>query len=48
LIRFERDGKRVSDEAELRDVLAEHIDAMPQRLAEMKLLRLGDHAQAER
>jgi len=39
LIRFERDGKPVSDEAELRDALTGYIDAMPQRLAEMKLLR---------
>jgi hypothetical protein len=30
----------VSGEAELRDSLAEHIDALPQHLAEMKLLRV--------
>ncbi|MDT5135522.1 MAG: hypothetical protein QOE41_4833 [Mycobacterium sp.] len=48
LIRFERDGKRVSGEAELRKVLAEHIDAMPQTLARMKLLRASDQAEAGR
>jgi methyltransferase-like protein len=42
LIRLERDGERVSGDAELRKTLAEHIDAMPQRLAEMKLLRTSD------
>ena len=42
LIRLERDGERVSGDAELRKTLAEHIDAMPQRLAEMKLLRISD------
>jgi methyltransferase-like protein len=39
-IRIERDGKQVSGEAELRNALAEHIDATPQRLAEMMLLRV--------
>jgi hypothetical protein len=38
LIRVARDGKPVSDEAELRDALADYIDSVPQRLAEMKLL----------
>lgn len=42
LIRFERDGEPVSGDAELRNTLAAHIDAMPQHLAEMKLLRTGD------
>jgi hypothetical protein len=42
---LERNGERVSGAAELRDVLAEHIDAMPQRLAAMKLLRASDHAE---
>jgi methyltransferase-like protein len=37
---IERDGKPVSDEAELRAALAEHIDGLPDRLAEMKLLRV--------
>lgn len=40
-IRIERDGEQVSGEAGLRDALAEHIDAMPQHLAEMMLLRVG-------
>jgi SAM-dependent methyltransferase len=39
-IRIERDGKQVSGEAEMRNALAEHVDAVPQRLAEMKLLRV--------
>ena len=42
LIRFERDGQRVCGDVELRKTLAEHIDAMPQRLPEMKLLRTSD------
>ncbi len=40
-IRIERDGKQVSGEAELRDALAEHVAGMPQRLADMMLLRVG-------
>jgi methyltransferase-like protein/2-polyprenyl-3-methyl-5-hydroxy-6-metoxy-1,4-benzoquinol methylase len=40
-IQIERDGKQVSCEAELRDALAEYVDAMPQRLAEMMLLRVS-------
>jgi methyltransferase-like protein/2-polyprenyl-3-methyl-5-hydroxy-6-metoxy-1,4-benzoquinol methylase len=36
-LRIERDGKQVSGEAERSDALAEHIDALPQRLAEMML-----------
>lgn len=46
LIQFERNGERLSGEAELRDAVAEHIDALPQRLARMKLLRVNDHAEA--
>ena len=45
-IRIERDGEQVSGGAELRDALAEHIDAMPQHLAEMMLLRVGRPGQA--
>jgi methyltransferase-like protein len=48
LVRFERGGKRLSGEGELRDAVAEHIDSMPQRLAEMKLLRASDQAEAGR
>jgi methyltransferase-like protein/2-polyprenyl-3-methyl-5-hydroxy-6-metoxy-1,4-benzoquinol methylase len=37
LIFFQHDGERVADEATLREALAEHVDALPQRLAELKL-----------
>jgi methyltransferase-like protein/2-polyprenyl-3-methyl-5-hydroxy-6-metoxy-1,4-benzoquinol methylase len=37
LIWFQRDGKRVTDEAALRDALGEHVDALPQRLIDLKL-----------
>lgn len=40
LIRFERDGRRLTGEAELRDAVAEHVITLPERLAAMKLLRL--------
>jgi SAM-dependent methyltransferase len=40
-IPVERDGQPVSGEAAMRDALSEHVDALPQRLAEMKLLRFG-------
>jgi methyltransferase-like protein len=39
LIPIERDGHEVSGEAEMRDVLVDYIDALPQHLADMKLLR---------
>jgi methyltransferase-like protein len=42
LIRFERDGEPASGDANLRKTLAEHIDAMPQRLAQTKLVRTSD------
>jgi hypothetical protein len=48
LMRIERDGKQVSGEAECRDALTEHIDALPQRLEEMKLLRIGDRAHPQK
>ena len=48
LIRFECDGTRVSGDAQLRAAVAERIDAMPQRLAAMKLLRTSDHTDAGR
>ncbi len=38
-IEIDRDGEPLKDEAERRDWLAEHIDALPGHLAEMKLLR---------
>jgi len=40
-IPIERDGTQVAGEAETRDALAEQIDALPERLAEMKLLRVS-------
>jgi SAM-dependent methyltransferase len=46
LIGIELDGRRVTDEAELRDVLAQYVEAVPQRLEEMKLVRVGDPADA--
>lgn len=48
VIRIELDGRWVSDEAELRDVLAQYIDAVPQRLEEMKLSRVSDPADGGR
>jgi len=40
-IPIDRDGMQVAGEAETRDALAEQIDALPERLAEMKLLRVS-------
>ena len=40
-IPLERDGKPVSGEAERRDAVIDYIDALPQLLTEMKLLRVG-------
>ena len=42
VISFERDGWILADEAELRAAAAEYIDALPQRLAEMKLWRIDE------
>jgi hypothetical protein len=39
LIGFERDGERLSAEAERRDAATKYIDELPQHLAGMKLLR---------
>jgi SAM-dependent methyltransferase/methyltransferase-like protein len=39
LIRIEIDGIRLSEEAVLRDVMTQYVDALPVRLDEMKLLR---------
>jgi SAM-dependent methyltransferase len=41
LISVQRDGEPVSDAAELRDMLAEQVDELPQRLAGMKLVRVN-------
>jgi SAM-dependent methyltransferase len=40
-IRIERDGQQVSGAVARRDTLVESVDTLPQRLAEMKLLRVG-------
>jgi hypothetical protein len=40
-IPLERDGKPVSGEAERRDAVIDYIDALPQLLTEMKLLRVS-------
>jgi methyltransferase-like protein len=45
VIRIERDEELV-DEAEARDVLAGEIDALPRRLVELKLARVGERANA--
>lgn len=37
-IPFERDGQPVSGESELREAVVAYIDALPQRLTEMKLV----------
>jgi methyltransferase-like protein len=39
-IPIERDGVQVSDEIERRNAVAEHVDTLPVRLAEMKLMRV--------
>lgn len=39
-IPIERDGVQVSDETERRNAVAEHVDTLPERLAEMKLMRV--------
>ena len=44
LIRIDRDDGQVLDEKGIRDVLAQQIDALPQRLTEMKLMSVCDHA----
>lgn len=42
VIWFARDGEQLSSEAELRAAVAEHVDALPRRLTEMKLIRVGE------
>ncbi|PXW34036.1 UNVERIFIED_CONTAM: methyltransferase-like protein [Williamsia faeni] len=42
VIRFHRDGKHLTEEAELCYAAGEYVDATPQRLEAMKLLRAGD------
>jgi methyltransferase-like protein len=42
-IRFERDGEIATEEAQIRVAAAEQVDAVPQRLAAMKLWHVGDN-----
>ena len=42
VVGFARDGQQLSTEAELREAAAEYIDALPQRLTEMKLIRVDE------
>ena len=44
LIRIDCEDGQVLDERGIRDVLAQQIDALPQRLTEMKLMSVCDHA----
>jgi methyltransferase-like protein/ubiquinone/menaquinone biosynthesis C-methylase UbiE len=46
LIQIDRDGEPLVDETEVRQVLAAEVDALPQDLAELRLLRVDDHAGA--
>jgi methyltransferase-like protein/SAM-dependent methyltransferase len=45
LIRIDRDDEQVVDEAEARQILAAEVDSLPQRLAELRLLRVDDQFQ---
>ena len=44
LIRIDRDDGQILDERAIRDVLAQQIDALPQRLMEMKVMNVCDHS----
>jgi len=44
LLRIDRDDAPIPDEECIRDVLAQQVDALPQRLTEMKLMSGCDHA----
>jgi hypothetical protein len=48
VIRIEQDGLPVADEGAARKVLAEEVDTVPHRLAELKLLDLDDYAPSAR
>ena len=41
VVNIELDGDRVTDESVLREVFGEYVDALPERLEEMKLVRAG-------
>ena len=45
LIRIDRDDGQVLDGEGIRDVLAQQVDALPQRLTEMKLMPMCDHTE---
>jgi hypothetical protein len=42
VIRFERDGRLLTTDVDLRAAAEEHVDTLPLRLAQMKLWRLAD------
>jgi methyltransferase-like protein len=44
LIRIDRDDGQLLDEKGIRGVLAQQVDDLPQRLTEMKLMSVCDHA----
>jgi methyltransferase-like protein/ubiquinone/menaquinone biosynthesis C-methylase UbiE len=46
LIQIDRDGEPLVDEAEVREVLAAEVDALPQHLAELRLVRVDDPTDA--
>jgi methyltransferase-like protein len=48
VIRFYRDGRQLTAEAELRSAAAQYVDATPQRLEGMKLLRASDPQRLDR
>lgn len=46
VIRIDRDDEELVDENEIREILAGEIDALPRRLVELKLLRIGARAKS--
>jgi hypothetical protein len=46
-IRLEHDGEVVTEEAQMRVAATELVNAVPQRLAGLKLWRVGDNAGAQ-
>lgn len=47
VIRFYRDGRQLTDEAQLRSAAAQYVDETPQRLEAMGLLRVSDHDRSQ-
>jgi len=39
VIRFERDGMHLTDDADIRAAVAEQVDTLPERLEQLRLLR---------